>query len=101
MYVVFSINKVRAQHREAFVNNVRLHAQKSNSEPGCVRYEVLADTSDPQIICLYEVFIDEVAFRAHMVAPHYAEWMQISQHWRHGEQRIRHVLDFIHTPLTA
>ncbi len=100
MYVVFSINKVQVEHLDAFVRNVRLHAQKSNSEPGCIRYEVLADTSDPQIICLYEVFVDEAAFHAHIAAPYYVEWMQMSKQWRHGEQRIRHVLRFIHTPLT-
>ena len=101
MYVVFSINKIKAEHLDAFVRNVRLHARKSNSEPGCVRYEVLQDSSDPQTVCLYEVFVDEAAFSAHRTAPYYVEWMQMSREWRHAEQRIRHVLDFIYTPPTA
>lgn len=100
MYVIFSINKIKAEHLDAFVRNVSLHARKSNSEPGCVRYEVLADTSDPHTICLHEVFVDEAAFHAHMTAPYYVEWMQMSKDWRHSEQRIRHVLRFLHTPLT-
>ena len=101
MYVVFSINKVKVEHLDAFVRNVRLHARQSNSEPGCVRYEVLEDTADPQTICLYEVFVDEAGFSAHLRAPYYAEWMQMSREWRHAEQRKRYVLDFIYTPLTA
>ena len=101
MYVIFSINKIKAEHLDAFVRNVSLHARKSNSEPGCVRYEVLADTSDPCTICLHEVFVDEAAFSAHLRAPHYVEWMQMSKDWRHAEQRLRYVLDFIYTPLTA
>ena len=100
MYVVFSINKVKVDHLDAFVRNVRLHARQSNSEHGCVRYEVLEDTSDPQTICLYEVFVDEEAFTAHLATPYYAEWMQMSREWRHAEQRKRYVLDFVHTPLT-
>ena len=47
MYVVFSINKIKAPHLDDFVRNVRLHAGRSNREPGCVRYEVLEDTADP------------------------------------------------------
>jgi autoinducer 2-degrading protein len=100
MYIIFSINKIKAEHLDAFVRNVSLHARKSNNEPGCVRYEVLADTSDPRTICLHEVFVDEDAFHAHMAAPHYVEWMQMSKDWRHSEQRIRRVLRFLHTPLT-
>ena len=101
MYVVFSINNVRSEHLDDFVKYVRIHAHKSNSEPGCVRYEVLEDTSDPQTICLYEVFADEAAFSEHLTSPHYAEWMQMSREWRHGEQRVRHVLNFIYTPLAT
>lgn len=80
---------------------MRVYACKSNSEPGCVRYEVLEDTSDPQTICLYEVFVDETAFQAQMTAPCYMEWMQMSREWRHGEQRYRRVLDFVYTPPTT
>ncbi len=101
MYVVFSINKIKEEHLDGFVANVRLHARRSNAEPGCVRYEVLEDTSDPQTICLYEVFIDETAFAAHLASPHYAEWMQLSQSWRHAELRSRYVMDFIYTPVAA
>ena len=100
MYVVFSINKIKAPHLDDFVRNVRLHAGRSNRESGCVRYEVLEDTADPQTICLYEVFVDEAAFHAHVRAPYYLEWMQMSKEWRHREQRTRHVLKFLHSPLT-
>jgi quinol monooxygenase YgiN len=57
---------------------------------------VLQDTSDPQIVCLYEVFRDEAAFREHLTYDHYKKWMEISKDWRHGENRIRHVLDYIY-----
>ena len=99
MYVVFSINKIKADHIDAFVRQVAIHAQNSNAEPGCLRYEVLRATTDPLTICLYEVFLDEAAFEAHLAAPYYADWMQMSREWRNSEQRVRHVLDFIYTPL--
>ena len=99
MYVILSVNRVRAEHLDDFVTNVREHAVNSNREPGCLRYEVLQDTSDPQTVCLYEVFHDEAAFAQHQASDHYQRWMALSRSWRHDERRIRHVLDFVYTPL--
>jgi autoinducer 2-degrading protein len=98
MYVIFSINKIRPEHLAEFVEQVREHAINSNAEPGCVRYEVLQDVDDPQTVCLHEVFLDEAAFDAHQAADYYRDWMERSKDWRHTEQRIRHVLDYVYTP---
>lgn len=95
MYVVFNIIKVRLESLDEFVAGVRDHAANSRSEPGCVRYDVLRDVNDPQIICLYEVFKDEAAFEKHMTYPYYREWMRRSRDWRHSEDRVRRVLDYI------
>jgi autoinducer 2-degrading protein len=96
MYVVFSINRIRAEHLGEFLEQVRVHARNSNAEPGCVRYDVLQDLQDPQTVCLHEVFVDEAAFDAHQAAGYYKEWMERSKGWRHNEQRIRHVLDYVY-----
>ncbi len=98
MYVIFNIIKVREEYLENFLDGVRNHARNSNSEPGCVRYEVLQDVVDPHVVCLYEVFEDETAFNAHRTYDYYQEWMEKSKNWRYSEQRIRHVLDYIYRP---
>lgn len=98
MYVIFSINRVRAEHLDEFLAGVREHARNSNREPGCERYEVLQGRDDPQIVCLYEVFEDEAAFARHQAADYYQDWMARSRDWRHGEERIRHVLDYVCRP---
>lgn len=95
MYVVLNIIKVKQEFLEDFVTGVRDHASNSLTEPGCVRYEVLQDLDDPQTICLYEVFKDEAAFKEHLTHGYYNEWITSSKDWRHGENRIRHVLDYI------
>lgn len=101
MYVVFNIIKVREDCLEQFLEGAYQHARNSDSEPGCVRYEVMQDTSNPQIVCLYEVFRDEAAFRKHLTYDYYSEWMERSKDWRHSENRIRHVLDYIYGPEDA
>ncbi|MDX1409165.1 MAG: putative quinol monooxygenase [Saprospiraceae bacterium] len=98
MYVIFNIIKVKEEHLERCLSGVRNHACNSNTEPGCVRYEVLQDVVDPHVVCLYEVFEDEAAFNAHRTHAYYKEWMENSKDWRHSEQRIRHVLDYIYRP---
>lgn len=98
MFAIFSINRVRREHLDEFLAGVREHARNSSAEPGCLRYEVLQDRDDPQTVCLYEVFRDEAAFAEHQAADYYKEWMARSRDWRHHEQRIRHVLDYVYRP---
>lgn len=98
MYIVLNIIRVKQQHLDEFVAGVRAHARRSNAEPGCVHYAVLQDVDDPEVISLYEVFEDEAAFRAHLEYPHYRHWMTLSAGWRHDEERIRHVLDYVYRP---
>ncbi len=95
MYVIFSINKIRAEHLDQFLREVKVHAKNSNTEAGCLRYDVLQDVNDPQTVCLHEVFLDEATFAEHQAAGYYKEWMERSKNWRHCEQRIRHVLNYI------
>ena len=96
MYVVLSINRIRPEHLEEFLEGVRVHAANSAGEPGCMRYEVLQDTTDPHTVCLYEVFRDEAAFQEHLTYGYYKEWMERSREWRFAEQRVRHVLDYVY-----
>ena len=95
MYIVFSTNKIKAEHLDEFLAQVRIHAANSNAEPGCVRYDVMQDADDPQTICLHEVFRDEDAFHAHQTYDFYKDWMTRSKDWRHAEHRVRHVLDYV------
>ncbi len=95
MYIVLSTNKIKIEHLDEFLSQVLVHATNSNAEPGCVRYDVMQDTADPQTICLHEVFTDEAAFLAHQANDFYKDWMERSKDWRHVESRVRHVLDYV------
>ena len=98
MYVVLSINKIRPEHLDEFIAGVKAHAANSAAEPGCARYEVLQSVGDPLTVCLEEVFLNEAAFLDHQSYEYYKDWMERSKGWRFGEQRIRHVLDFVYPP---
>ena len=53
----------------------------NNDEPGCLRFDVLQDSEDPNKIHLYEVYKDQAAVDAHRQAPHYTKWRETVQDW--------------------
>lgn len=98
MFAILGIVKVKAEHLDQFVAEVRRHAERSIGEPGCLRFDVLQDTEDPQTICLYEVFRSEADLETHRAHDYYARWMEISRDWRDRSAYSRRVLRHIHPP---
>ena len=78
--------KIKAAHKEAFMASMMADARGSNDdEPGCLRFDVLQDTEDPNKIHLYEVYKDEAALEAHRQAPHYTKWRETVADWFDGD----------------
>ena len=50
-------------------------------EPGCLRFDVIQDSEDPDRIHLYEIYRDEAAIQAHRNAPHYLKWRDAVKDW--------------------
>jgi autoinducer 2-degrading protein len=92
MHIVLGTIKVKEEHLESFLENVRVHAAASAREPGCVRYEVLQDAADPTTVCLFEVFRSEADLEVHHGQDHYRRWMSMSRDWRDRSQYARRVL---------
>ncbi|WP_306367203.1 putative quinol monooxygenase [Nocardiopsis sp. CC223A] len=69
--------RVRPDRRDAFVAGISRHAAASvREEPGCLRFDVTADSADPDLFWVCEVFADEAALAAHRASPHFAAWQQ-------------------------
>jgi autoinducer 2-degrading protein len=83
--------KIKPGYRDAFVESLMGDARGSvHDEPGCLRFDVLQDSADPNRIFLYEVYKDEQALDAHRQAPHFKKWRETVQDWFDGEPQ-RHV----------
>ena len=55
-------------------------------EPGCFRFDILEDKTNPNRFYLYEVYEDEEAHMvAHRNAPHYKKWRETVQEWFDGD----------------
>lgn len=75
MYAIFVTVQVKPERREQFLTVIEDDSICSvRDEPGCVRFDVLQDTSDPDRYYFYEVYRDEDAFQAHTETPHLARW---------------------------
>jgi autoinducer 2-degrading protein len=67
--------KVKPEMREKFLAAALDDSTCSvRDEPGCLRFDVLRDTEDPNKFYYYEVYKDEAARMAHRETPHYAKY---------------------------
>ncbi len=67
--------KVKPDQRQKFLDVIEDDSICSvRDEPGCVRFDVLQDQSDPDHYYFYEVYQDEAALEAHRQTPHLARW---------------------------
>ena len=87
--------QIKSEHREAFMASMEGDARGSNNdEPGCLRFDVLQDTEDPNKIFLYEIYRDDAALEAHRQAPHFTKWREEVKDWFAAE-----TVRFLATPV--
>lgn len=87
MFALFVTVKIKPGHHDAFMEATMGDAIGSNNdEPGCLRFDVLQDSSDPNTVYLYEVYKDKAAWEvAHRQAPHYLKWRETVGDWFDGD----------------
>lgn len=72
--LVVSLHVVPA-HLDDFLAAIGENAERSfTDEPGCLRFDVVQDTTDPHHFHFYELYADEDALAAHRAAPHFKQW---------------------------
>lgn len=69
---------VRVEIEEAripkFLEAMKVDVDGSRQEPGCLRFDLLRDQTQPNAFVFYEVYKDEAALATHKETPHYKEW---------------------------
>ncbi|MCE9580024.1 MAG: antibiotic biosynthesis monooxygenase [Deltaproteobacteria bacterium] len=74
MYAVCVQIQVIPEHVEAFIAASLANARGTRTEPGNRRFDVLRHNTDAARFFLYEIYVDEDAFRAHQQTAHYLVW---------------------------
>ena len=57
--------RVKPENLDVFMQKLAANAAAARKEPGCLRFEVLIEPTDPARVMLYEVYESESAFQAH------------------------------------
>src|SRR5690606_22278121 len=71
---------VIAEKREAFIELMKDVAMCSErDEPGCLRFDFLQDTVDPNKFIFYDVYRDEASKAAHRETAHYARYVEATK----------------------
>ena len=76
MLIVVARYVVAEGQENTVLSLLRLNAEASRREPGCVEFSVLQDVSDPRRILLYERYTDEEAFQAHRRSTHFRDLVE-------------------------
>jgi autoinducer 2-degrading protein len=80
MYALIVRVKVKPEHIERYKQEIVADAIGSvRDEPGCLRFDVSIDITDPTVLYFYEVYQDEAAFGEHTRAPHYITYRDATQ----------------------
>lgn len=74
MVNVIVLLEVDPQRIDEFLSLALENAAASRAEPGCLRFEVSRDATQPNLFALSESYRDQAAMEAHYTTPHVAKW---------------------------
>ena len=85
--------EVKPEHRGAFVDLMKGHAQRSRGEDGCLQFDVLLPEEDQNRVFLVEAWRDQAALDVHMKLPAMARLRETFQPWVVSFKATRCVAD--------
>jgi autoinducer 2-degrading protein len=73
---------VKPERREQFLEQMCADAIGSEkNEAGCLMFNVVQNSADPNVLHLFEVYEDDRAVEAHKRAPHFLKWLETTKDW--------------------
>ena len=85
--------EVKPEHRNAFVELMKGHAQRSRAEDGCQQFDVLLPQEDQTRVLLVEAWRDQVALDVHSKSPMLAQTRETYQPWLVSRNAMRCTAD--------
>jgi quinol monooxygenase YgiN len=85
--------EVKPEHRSAFVELMKGHAQRLRAEDGCQQFDVLLPLEDQSRVLLVEAWRDQAALDVHSKGPMLAKTRETYQPWLTGRKATRCTAD--------
>jgi (4S)-4-hydroxy-5-phosphonooxypentane-2,3-dione isomerase len=75
MYILMVRLTVKQDHIDDFIKaSIADGTNSLRHEPGCYRFDIIQDETNPRLFAFTEVYSDEAAFEHHKTTPHFAQW---------------------------
>jgi len=75
MYILMVRLTVKQDHIDDFIKaSIADGSSSLRHEPGCHRFDIIQDETNPKLFAFTEVYTDEAAFEHHKTTPHFAQW---------------------------
>lgn len=82
MFAVIVKVHIKPQHKDEFVEEMLADGRGSvANEPGCLLFNIVEDSEDPNCLHLYEVYKDAQTFEVHKETPHFVRWVEKTADW--------------------
>lgn len=90
MFAVTVSVRVKPDRRDEFLAAITRQAEISRElEPGCLRFDILEDESNPLAFLLIEVYSEPSdLYKTHRETPHYAVWNEVASEVLEGERVV-------------
>lgn len=75
-YVVAAWWKAKEGQEDTIAGVIEKMTPLSREEPACLFYQAHRSVEDPGLFFLYEQYVDEAGYEAHMATPHFEEYVK-------------------------
>lgn len=75
-YVVAAIWRAKEGQADTILRVIEKMTPLSRQEPGCLFYQAHRSPIDPNLFFLYEQYVDEAGYEAHMATPHFEQYVK-------------------------
>ena len=75
-YVVAAIWRAKEGQADTILRVIEKMTPLSRQEPGCLFYQAHRSPTDPNLFFLYEQYVDEAGYEAHMATPHFEQYVK-------------------------
>jgi (4S)-4-hydroxy-5-phosphonooxypentane-2,3-dione isomerase len=87
-YAVCVAFTIKPDRRDDFLARVRRQARDSLTEPGCRVFDVWTDLARPNEVFLYEIYVGEEGFQAHLETPHFLGFDRAVRDWVEAKRAL-------------
>jgi quinol monooxygenase YgiN len=78
MILIHGFADIRPDARDRVAAAAIEMQKRSRAEAGCVHYGLSWDGTEPNRICLLEIWVDDAAYRGHKASEHGREFTQVA-----------------------